>query len=137
MFFFISMNILSLINSQNSESIRFVFEGDEFRPRGTLIICKGTKVPQNDKLLDSLFGICVLTDEKTYSLVKRFILEDTTFIKISKPRQFANKYIIKIANEKYYDINFVKSGIWFRKLSEYLIESKADSTVIKSLDKYY
>lgn len=131
------MNIASLIYSQNGESIKFIYAGDQYKPHGTLIICKGEKVPLNDKRFDSIFGKCVLTDEITYSLVKRFILKDTTFIKVSKPRQFINKYIIKITNEKDYDIDFIKSGVWFRKLSQFLIASKADTTVILSLDDHF
>lgn len=124
---------------QQNENIRFVYSGDEYKPHGTLIICKGEKVPLNDKLLDSMFGKCILTDEFSFALVKKYILTDCIFLKKSKPRQFESKYVVVINGEIKYDLEWGKgnSGNFFRELALFLNKSKGDENVIKVLYEYY
>jgi hypothetical protein len=69
--------LLCLINlilpDQKVRTIRFVYSGEESKPRGTLLISVGKYIRPYDNPVDSLFGLGLKTDEKTFKVIDSFV----------------------------------------------------------------
>lgn len=133
---------LSLINlnapCQKVQTIRFIYCGEEIKPRGTLLISVDEYVAPTDKLLDSSFGKGIKTDKQTFAFINTFI----------RKNKYTNNYPNKVIDSlSSYEIitpdktKFVLNGKYFEpfftELASGLRQNKLDSIVEDAVEHYY
>jgi len=133
------------LSAQTVESIRFVYGGEEPKPRGTLLICIGKLIKPTDRgRIDSIFGRSVKTDETTFHFIKMYLQQNGYTVKNIGEIIDTIKHQI-IDGQSYYTI-ICSDGLqlylrepamrdFFCKLEEGLQVNELDKAVIKELKR--
>jgi hypothetical protein len=124
---------------QQLHSIKFVYFGEELKPRGTLVISVEKLIKPDDKPLDSIFGRGIKTDMNTFITIRnmaqqikaKYSVTDTT---IDMDSHYG--YAIVDSNGARYTLEDKNVTKFFDDLKAALVAKNEDEAVIEIL-KYY
>jgi hypothetical protein len=137
-FLFLSLTSFEKSFAQNVRSIRFIYQGEELKPHGTLVISLGQRFVPFDKPPDSIFGKGIQTDTSTFNFIEKFVHKNRHVSRNTKTlsaleadyKILLPSSIILFLSEKYF-----KS--FFYKLANELKEEHHDKFVVEAFRFYY
>lgn len=123
---------------QKVPNIRFIHVGDELKPIGTLLISIGEYVKPTDRPFDSVFGVGVKTDERTFKFIDNYVLKSNYTKEASVvSKSDTNAYKIVCPHNLILYVNMRNSYIFFENLRSGLKKENLDTAVINALKRYF